>query len=325
MSSSSVFKTVANIIETISGKYIHFGIGNINVYCDEPSGKSATSTKTDNDSSDDDLFVMIDRLQNELSRNISGKADKIVKLWNEINCKLDSIKFNSENFGNQKTVKLFDEICKLKSGFFDASKTNLPSKVDLACSALRIEHKLIKSLYSGRSQLKELVEIGKSMQKIATQMKQYGVESAFEDEMQFMDGILKDMQEIREKNVDVFTKFILVAGFCIAYSACCIETKHYSLAKEITLKITFLMETLYHHYDSESHHSMDVVLTSCYQNLGVALYRLNENRAAEIAFAKKEDYLTKMNARVTKRRSLNLPIAAGSIEKIVLSISTLST
>ena len=316
--SLSSFSTVVNKIKDgIKGTYIHLGIGDINIYGEHSTFQDENQTKND-DTRDDNLFVTVDELRTELLRNKtkSNNRDKVTDVWNLFQSKLDSIKFDSENFDRQKMTKLYNEIKQLTKQFLDVDEINF------ACLSLRFEHKFIKALYSGRSQLKELVEIGISMQNIAKKMSQQKTESQFLNELELMNEVVQDMQEMSRKNVDLITKFNLLAGFCIAYSGCCLETKHNNLAKEVTQKVIFLMETVYHDYDSVSHHSMDAVLNSCYYNLGIALHRLREDEAANIAFAKAEHFNSKITTRNEKRVASNRPpLPLDSAEKLVLSIT----
>jgi len=139
----------------------------------------------------------------------------------------------------------------------------------------------------------------------------------FIQEKQFMDDILKDMQKISENEVGMKTKFILIAGFCIAYGGCCIKTNHNNLAKEITQKAIFLIETVYHDYTCDS---IDVVLASCYQNFGVALDRLGDDYSSKSAFTIRDQYEKKAITRKNKNIASGKSTVDSAVE-LVLSIT----
>ena len=301
----SFFKKVVVNVEKISGNNIHMGIGDIH---DNEINDRANHTRI-HDAEREKLKNMLESI-NEMKNKILTKVthSEMVESWKAVSSKLESMDFSSESI--QQKNETYEEVRALTLEFLRSGK------VELARLCLHCEFSLIKKFYFGRSRLKKLVQLAMSMQQIAKKMVQLNYGDQFLEEQEFMEDIIEVMQKTPKEGIDMPAKTKLISGFCIAYGGCCIETNHNDLAKEITQKIIFLMETMY--YESVS---MNAVLASCYQNLGVAFYRLGDEKSANKAFAKKDDYQAKLNERIKKKRELGMPPIFDSADQLVLSVT----
>jgi len=300
----------------MKGKNAHMGLGDIvdnSSKLAQDNNRNNRAMENEKNAEVENLFETIEML-NQLLKDEAQPYNhsKIVEIWEIFSYKLESFEHIFAKVPRQLKNNAYYEVKKLTIKLLKAKEC------ELARLSLRWEYKLISKLYSGRQQLKKLLELGKTMQSVAKKMVLLEVGGQFIKEQKFMDDILQDMQRISEKEVGMKTKFILIAGFCIAYGGSCIETNHDNLAKEITQKAIFLIETVYHDYKC---YSFDVVLASCYQNFGVALHRLGDNDSANNAFAKRGRFEEK----AIIRRESNIALGKSTVDsavELVLSITT---
>jgi len=216
---------------------------------------------------------LIDDVKDGINNKRSNKAIK--ECWKKVENYTANIDLHHEEMPDKN--KLCKEIHDLIDLFVEKGKTSL------ALLTIHFEFNLIKQFYEGRSCLKKLLYLGISMQTIVRKMVEHDDGSKFTKECSFMENILEEMQSVSLKQVDVDIKFLMIAGFCIIYGGCCIETNQNCLAIEINNKAIFLMKTLY----GDKLNQIEVLKT-CYFNLGVLYQRMGELNKADEEFLKAE-------------------------------------
>ena len=290
-------------IKKVAAENILLGIGDLTVFNGQKSSSARKGSGHNKNEKTAQLKEMICQTINQVKLSSNENHEAIVESWKQIESKVEKTLYNVLQ-ESQMVVKneIYDKIKELTNSLNKAGKT------DLACASIHCEFKLIQTFYEGRTRLKKLVIIGISMQDIVKKMvKLQDGDRFLEKERLFMDNVLEDMQMISNEVVGINIKFMLVAGFCIAFGVCCIETNNANLAKDIFGKAIFLIECL--HIDSTTFNKL---LRCCYQNLSVSFQRLHQ-----------QDSTDAVNAKVKCKRLANIPEKPEelmSVETLVLSI-----